>query len=196
MNKKSKKRILKKSSFRSYQFYFNNNNPINRSYTFCYPFRNEIIIKKPEEIIKLGYLKDSINLSSTQHDNNTLVQSHKIYENLNHNLDEINNLFEEKHREMTNSIQQKIDDFKFKKNNIENQTQEKLKIIKDSTQGEIIDSNSEIKNENVNISKSISELPLKDFNIPSETQQPNDNNVPGNEISQVPENNIVKTKKY
>ena len=97
---------------------------------------------------------------------------------------------------MTDSTQQKIYDFKFKKNNIENQTQEKLKIIKDSTQGEIIDSNSETKNENVNISKSISELPLKDFNILSETQQPNDNNVPGNEISQVPENNIVKTKKY
>lgn len=86
---------------------------------------------------------------------------------------------------MTDSTQQKMDDFKFKKNDIENQTQKKLKIVKDSTQGEIVDLNSETKNENVNISKSISELPLKDFNILSETQQPNINNVPGK-----------KTKKY
>jgi gas vesicle protein len=117
----SKTQEMKKSSFPSYNYNYNDYTNYKYTETVFYPLRDEIIINNPEEVIRSGCLKGSVRqktISSQMGDNNfndnPMNQSQNMNTNMNigfNNNEEEGKTFGQKLGDFKDSMGEKIQDF-------------------------------------------------------------------------------------
>jgi ElaB/YqjD/DUF883 family membrane-anchored ribosome-binding protein len=117
----SKTQEMKKSSFPSYNYNYNDYTNYKYTETVFYPLRDEIIINNPEEVIRSGCLKGSVRqktISSQMGDNNLndnlMNQSQNMNTNMNiglNNNEEDGKTFGQKLGDFKDSMGEKIQDF-------------------------------------------------------------------------------------
>lgn len=118
----SKTQEIKKSSFPSYNFYYNDYTNFKYSETVYYPLRDEIIINNPEEVIRSGCLKGSVRqktvpsqMGDNNFNDNPMNQSQNMNTNMNigfDNNEEEGKTFGQKFGDFKDSMGEKFQDFK------------------------------------------------------------------------------------
>ena len=118
----SKTQEIKKSSFPSYNFNYNDYTNIKYSETVFYPLRDEIIINNPEEVIRSGCLKGSVRhkavpsqMGDNNFNDNPMNQSQNMNTNMNigfNNNEEEGKTFGQKFGDFKDSMGEKFQDFK------------------------------------------------------------------------------------
>jgi len=107
----SKTQEIRKSSFPSYNYNYNDYSNFKHSETVFYPLRDEIIINNPEEVIRSGCLKGSVRLKtvpSQMGDNNLNDNPMNQSQNMNNNM----NIGASNNEEEGKTFGQKLGDFK------------------------------------------------------------------------------------
>jgi ElaB/YqjD/DUF883 family membrane-anchored ribosome-binding protein len=118
----SKTQEIKKSSFPSYNYNYNDYTNFKHSETVFYPLRDEIIINNPEEVIRSGCLKGSVRqqlvpsqMGDTNFNDNPMNQSQNMNTNMNigfNNNEEEGPTFGQKVGDFKDSMGEKFQDFK------------------------------------------------------------------------------------
>ena len=118
----SKTHEIKKSSFPSYNYNYNDYTNIKYSETVFYPLRDEIIINNPEEVIRSGCLKGSVRqkavpsqMGDNNFNDNPMNQSQNMNTNMNigfTNNEEEGKTFGQKFGDFKDSMGEKFQDFK------------------------------------------------------------------------------------
>ena len=118
----SKTQEIKKSSFPSYNYNYNDYTNVKHSETVFYPLRDEIIINNPEEVIRSGCLKGSVRqqlvpsqMGDTNFNDNPMNQSQNMNTNMNigfNNNEEEGPTFGQKVGDFKDSMGEKFQDFK------------------------------------------------------------------------------------
>lgn len=131
----SKTQEIKKSSFPSYNYNYNDYTNFKHSETVFYPLRDEIIINNPEEVIRSGCLKGSVRqqlvpsqMGDNNFNDNPMNQSQNMNTNMNigfNNNEEEGPTFGQKVGDFKDSMGEKFQDFK-------DSTGQKFDEIKDS----------------------------------------------------------------
>ena len=118
----SKTQEIKKSSFPSYNYNYNDYTNFKHSETVFYPLRDEIIINNPEEVIRSGCLKGSVRqqlvpsqMGDNNFNDNPMNQSQNMNTNMNigfNNNEEEGQTFGQKVGDFKDSMGEKFQDFK------------------------------------------------------------------------------------
>ena len=118
----SKTQEIKKSSFPSYNYNYNDYTNFKHSETVFYPLRDEIIINNPEEVIRSGCLKGSVRqqlvpsqMGDNNFNDNPMNQSQNMNTNMNigfNNNEEEGPTFGQKVGDFKDSMGEKFQDFK------------------------------------------------------------------------------------
>ena len=118
----SKTQEIKKSSFPSYNYNYNDYTNFKHSETVFYPLRDEIIINNPEEIIRSGCLKGSVRqqlvpsqMGDNNFNDNPMNQSQNMNTNTNigfNNNEDEGPTFGQKVGDFKDSMGEKFQDFK------------------------------------------------------------------------------------
>ena len=118
----SKTQEIKKSSFPSYNYNYNDYTNVKHSETVFYPLRDEIIINNPEEVIRSGCLKGSVRqqlvpsqMGDNNFNDNPMNQSQNMNTNMNigfNNNEEEGPTFGQKVGDFKDSMGEKFQDFK------------------------------------------------------------------------------------
>ena len=118
----SKTQEIKKSSFPSYNYNYNDYTNVKHSGTVFYPLRDEIIINNPEEVIRSGCLKGSVRqqlvpsqMGDNNFNDNPMNQSQNMNTNMNigfNNNEEEGPTFGQKVGDFKDSMGEKFQDFK------------------------------------------------------------------------------------
>ena len=118
----SKTQEIKKSSFPSYNYNYNDYTNVKHSGTVFYPLRDEIIINNPEEVIRSGCLKGSVRqqlvpsqMGDNNFNDNPMNQSQNMNTNMNigfNNNEEEGQTFGQKVGDFKDSMGEKFQDFK------------------------------------------------------------------------------------
>ena len=118
----SKTQEIKKSSFPSYNYNYNDYTNVKHSGTVFYPLRDEIIINNPEEVIRSGCLKGSVRqqlvpsqMGDNNFNDNPMNQSQNMNTNMNigfNNNEDEGPTFGQKVGDFKDSMGEKFQDFK------------------------------------------------------------------------------------
>ena len=118
----SKTQEIKKSSFPSYNYNYNDYTNFKHSETVFYPLRDEIIINNPEEVIRSGCLKGSVRqqlvpsqMGDNNFNDNPMNQSQNMNTNMNigfNNNEDEGPTFGQKVGDFKDSMGEKFQDFK------------------------------------------------------------------------------------